>query len=125
MIISLKAIILIIRRRSGKALSYRCLRTNNLRICICICIYICIYVCVYTYVCVCIYIYIYIYTHMYTYDFICISISLSLYIYIYICVHLYIHTITYVCKTLLVREPWPCGPAAESAIQLQIRCFQS
>ena len=28
-------------------------------------------------------------------------------------------------KTLLLREPWPCDPAAETAIQPQIWCFQS
>ena len=28
-------------------------------------------------------------------------------------------------KTFLLREPWPCNPAAETAIQPQIRCFHS
>ena len=33
---------------------------------------------------------------------------------------------TGVCKqTLLLREPWPCGPAAETALQPLIRCFES
>ena len=33
---------------------------------------------------------------------------------------------TGVCETtLLLREPWPCDLAAETAIQPQIRCFQS
>ena len=33
---------------------------------------------------------------------------------------------TSVCEQqLLLREPWPCDPAAEAAIQPQIGCFQS
>ena len=30
-----------------------------------------------------------------------------------------------VTQTLLLREPWPCDPAAEAAIKPQIWCFQS
>ena len=50
-----------------------------------------------------------------------------LHAYIHVCIHKYTHTwYPGVCeKTPLLREPWSCNPAAETADQPQIWCFQS
>ena len=118
-------------------------------------IYMCIYIhiCIHTSVCVYTYIYIYIYISLSLSIYICIH--MYIYIYIYTCIYVVGAVVVRllrsrkllgnehvrwplncgswpwsmvpvsVNKQFLLREPWPCDPAAEAAIQPQIWCFQS